>query len=265
MTGSDSTVRYQRTPHGLLQVLYHTLHSVDKKAGIPPVFSMAEYRAAYLHSPRFEALHAAWVSSGFAKSLRPSTVREDRDKPLTLDNVRMSTWSDNSGGRFIVSDTECICRKCRTAKPLEDFPKADNRPSRFLGVSSWCRACTNEASKGASMGFEVKARRTWKHLMSRCYNPKDIGYENYGGRGISACAQWHDRDTFLAWYRDTYISGLTLDRRDNEEGYSPENCRWVTLEIQNKNKRVTDKQLTHIKTMHATVRDRIAAGGRKKL
>lgn len=85
----------------------------------------------------------------------------------------------------------------------------------------------------------TKLYEVWKGMKSRCENPKHIGFKDYGGRGISVCEEW--RDDFLQFYEwavgHGYADGLTIDRIDNEKGYSPENCRWVTRAFQNAHKR----------------------------
>ena len=102
----------------------------------------------------------------------------------------------------------------------------------------------------------------------RCYNPKYKGYKNYGGRGITVCAEWLSTDRvyvaphitatkgFLAFKQwaisNGYKDNLTLDRIDNNKGYSPENCRWVTAKIQNNNRR-NNLLITYkgqVKTLH---------------
>ena len=77
-------------------------------------------------------------------------------------------------------------------------------------------------------------------LVSRCNNPKDRSYKNYGGRGITVCEEWLDVRNFVAWCDLTHpnIEGYTLDRIDNDKGYSPENCRWVDKTTQNINQRM---------------------------
>ena len=79
----------------------------------------------------------------------------------------------------------------------------------------------------------------YKSMIDRCNNSKSYNYLNYGARGITVCDEWKkDKTKFFKWaYENNYQSNLTLDRKDNTKGYSPENCRWVTYKVQNNNKR----------------------------
>jgi hypothetical protein len=79
----------------------------------------------------------------------------------------------------------------------------------------------------------------WANLIQRCTNPKNPGYRNYGGRGISVCAEWkRNPDNFLAWAKTAgYRRGLDLDRIDNNGPYCPANCRWTTRSINLRNRR----------------------------
>lgn len=85
----------------------------------------------------------------------------------------------------------------------------------------------------------------WKAMKQRCYNPKHTYYKNYGARGISVCDEW--KDNFLNFYNwaisTGYREGLTVDRIDNDKGYSPENCRWATKKEQGRNLR-TNRPIT---------------------
>lgn len=79
----------------------------------------------------------------------------------------------------------------------------------------------------------------WESMKSRCYRKSDKDYPNYGGRGITMCDEWrYDFWVFVDWAMENgYRKELTIDRRDNDKGYSPENCHWITRYEQNQNKR----------------------------
>lgn len=78
----------------------------------------------------------------------------------------------------------------------------------------------------------------WNMMLSRCKNKNNFAYKNYGGRGIVVCEEWHTFARFYEWaMANGYDESLSIDRIDNDKGYCPENCRWVTHFVQANNTR----------------------------
>ena len=79
--------------------------------------------------------------------------------------------------------------------------------------------------------------RTWADMKARCYNPNMKRYTDYGERGIEVCERWLDINNFIEDMYPSYHEGLTLDRIDVNGNYEPDNCRWATLNTQQRNTR----------------------------
>ena len=79
----------------------------------------------------------------------------------------------------------------------------------------------------------------WTGLKERCLNKNNRDFHYYGGRGITVCEEWENNSkSFIFWALENgWKRGLTIDRIDNDKGYSPENCRFVTRAENNRNQR----------------------------
>lgn len=81
---------------------------------------------------------------------------------------------------------------------------------------------------------------SYHSMMDRCYREKANNYPSYGGRGIKVCVEWHNIETFEKWVQKSgYKKGLSLERKDPNKGYSPDNCKWATAKEQANNRRNT--------------------------
>ncbi len=149
---------------------------------------------------------------------------------------------DGSRGKNATWLCQCICGK-QTVVSSYDLKR---------GNTSSCGCIQRE--KAAQRVLVHGKRRTrlyavWASIKSRCYNPASNRYGRYGGRGIKVCDEWlHDFGAFYNWamsngYDENAPRGkCTIDRIDNDKGYSPDNCRWVDMGTQSNNRSNSKKK-----------------------
>lgn len=95
-------------------------------------------------------------------------------------------------------------------------------------------------TKGVKHGFTSNPLyKVWYGMKDRCYNPKRKAYKDYGGRGITICDEWlNDLLAFIKWCEENgWEKGLEIDRENNDLGYEPSNCRFVTSKKNCNNRR----------------------------
>lgn len=89
-------------------------------------------------------------------------------------------------------------------------------------------------------GRDTPIYNKWLGMKCRCFNKNDSHFKDYGGRGITICPEWLDFDVFYKWSLENgYKDGYSIERKDVNGNYCPENCCWIPLEDQPKNKRNT--------------------------
>jgi len=120
-------------------------------------------------------------------------------------------------------------------------------------------------------GRKSKLYAVWNGIMGRCLNQNNPAYPRYGGRGITICDRWRDFAAFLADMGEP-PPGFSVERVDNDQGYSPTNCIWADRKTQGRNKRdnhlltVNGETLTiaewadRVGLKYATVHQRIRYG-----
>lgn len=136
-----------------------------------------------------------------------------------------------SDGKKSLWKVRCDCGK-ELIMPATEFLK---------GKQKSC-GCQRSAEISAALSTHGMSKHpvyaVWRSMRDRCRLPTHQAWANYGGRGIKVCPEWDT--SFEAFWRDmgsAYQKGLSLDRIDVDGNYTPENCRWVSMKTQGRNKR----------------------------
>lgn len=154
---------------------------------------------------------------------------------LTIQGYETVRVRDHVFGKFVV---KCDCGSTRLVTPNK----------LLTGHTNSCGCAKIERCKDMTMKYRIKhggrherLYRIWHGMMGRCYNRNNKDYKNWGGRGIIICGEWKtDYAAFRSWAMSNgYSDNLTIDRIDVNGDYAPDNCRWIPLAEQGRNRRDT--------------------------
>lgn len=128
----------------------------------------------------------------------------------------------------------CKC-SCGNIKEVRAYHLKGNK-IKSCGCHKTAIATTHGYTKGATHGKRMPEYNVWASMIRRCENPNNQKYNIYGGRGINVCERWHRFENFISDMGLRPSNKHSLDRFPNKNGnYEPSNCRWATIDEQNRN------------------------------
>jgi len=143
-----------------------------------------------------------------------------------MDYIKRGQW------RYVA----LVCSKCEQPfeRRIDSYRKAES--------PNVCKSCTlsaKQSKRGVKHGmYGTSTYRSWTKMKDRCLNPNHKYFHLYGGRGISIDPKWVSFEGFLEDMGEMPESGYSIDRIDNNLGYTKSNCRWIPRNHQQKNRRI---------------------------
>ena len=140
---------------------------------------------------------------------------------------RANDYISKSGGAH--RKYVCVCDCGNRVEVLKEHLMSGRQKS--------CGCLRKENGRPTHREIHTRLYKIWGNMCNRCPNPNNPAWHRYGGRGITVCDEWKSFECFRDWAKaNGYSESLTIDRKDNNGGYNPTNCRWVDNFTQANNK-----------------------------
>lgn len=213
---------------GHLKVIERSANTKDGKAAWLCECKCGTRKVIAAHNLR----NGATISCGCmrAERLRMPKFTDLTDKKFNFMRVIEYSGNTKHGEAAWLCECKCGTRKIIPGSKLRN------------GTTKSCGCMKRELCGVKNRTHGMKGTRLyniWSKMIQRTTNQNDNEYGDYGGRGIGICEEWRNSfEFFMKWsYENGYADNLTIDRKDNNKGYQPDNCRWVTNKENCRNKR----------------------------
>ena len=168
---------------------------------------------------------------------------EDYPKPILLEDLGMMFTTEKSKQKKRFGLYKCGFCGSEFKTDTNSIKSKNTKSCGCYNIKKLKERSANHGLKG------IRLYSIWSNIKTRTLNSNFKQYNDYGGRGITICDEWkNDFMSFYAWAMSNgYSDDLSIDRIDNDGNYEPNNCRWTTQTIQNRNQRISSKNTSGYK------------------